>query len=143
MAEDTDTAPAGDEPEGDGAEHVAAAVRDPASLRQRMGRARIRSQVRAGFEAELKKRAKNSKKAGFTASEIPLFMEELKDSDIDAEADRLHAEGVEGATVEQADDGQAAAEGGQKRGPIRDFFGDNKELIAAIIAALLKKFLGV
>lgn len=118
-------------------EAVAAAVRDPGSLRQRIGRARFRGQVRSGLTAELEKRVSKPagvKRFGFAKADVPKMMEVVTDTDIDAEADALHAAE---AQATPAAEGDAEAKG------LRDWLGDNKELIGAVIAALLKKFLGI
>lgn len=121
-------------------EAVAAAVRDPGSLRQRIGRARFRNQVRNGLSAELEKRVSKPagvKRFGFVKADVPKMMEVVTDTDIDAEADAIDAAGAE-AEATPAAEGDAVV-----KGPLRDWLGDNKELIGAVIAALLRKFLGI
>lgn len=128
--------------ENDGAS-IEAAVRDPGSLRQRMGYARFNAQVRDGLAAELERlvgKPAGAKKHGFRKADVPLMMEQVTDDDINTEADLQHALGIEGGgSVEAAD---AGAEG-NKGGPIKDWFVAHPELVNAVIAALLKKLLGV
>lgn len=128
---DEDTTP----DDGASAEAVAASVRDPGSLRQRVGRARFRSQVRDGLEHALKERSKK-KTAGFRASEVPGILEHVTDADIDQAADRS-AGYAAGDVIEYAQ-----GDPGNKSGPIRDWFAAHPELVQAVVAALLKALLG-
>lgn len=123
MAKDS-TTPA-EEPD-----HVAAAVADPGSLRNRVGRSRFRSEVRDGLDTELKARAKR-KDAGFKPSEVPHILDHVTDADIDDAAEHVRRQTA-----------GAEAAGGQAAGPLIDWFQAHPELVNAVIAALLKRLLG-
>lgn len=120
------------------AEAIAEAARDPGSLRNRMGRARFRGHVRDGLTAELESRVAKpagAKKFGFKKAEVPDLVSAVTDTDIDAEADRVIAAEAQATPAAEGD--------AEAKGPIRDWFAANPDLVAAVIAALLKKFLGI
>lgn len=108
-------------------------------LRDRMGRARFREQVREGLEAELKAKAKTPKKAGFKATEVPSMMQEVTDADIDNATNRVTSS--QGQAVPGDSDAEATGDA-EAKGPIRDWFAANPELVQAVVAFLLKLILG-
>lgn len=133
-----------DEQDGDAAALDAEALRG-GGLRQRMGRARFRELVREGLEAELSTRVSKPagvKKYGYRKAEVPAMMQVVTDDDIDSAADRLA--GSSGQSVPDDPAAEGGAEGGaEAKGPIRDWFAANPELVQAVIAALLKAIFGI
>lgn len=116
-----DTIPAGDEE----SRPAAAFARPEATLRERLGRASFRRQVRDGVETKLKLLAKK-KGAEIRASEVPHLVGDIPDAVID----------------EQTDAAMATDPGGNPRGPIMDWFKSHPELVNAVVAAILKLILG-
>jgi hypothetical protein len=110
-------------------------------IRERLGRERFRRQVKAGVEAGLKKEAGKKKGAQFKASEVPDLMRGVRDQDIDRATEAVLAgEGAE-ATPQGEGAEPAEGDGAEAKGPIRDWFAENKDLIRKVIEYLLDRIL--
>lgn len=112
-------------------------------IRDRMGRARFREQVREGLEAELNARVSKPagvKKHGYKKAEVPAMLAVVTDTDIDDATNRVTSSSGQSVPDEPAAEAVGDA---TVQGPIRDWFAANPELVQAVIAALLKLILGV
>jgi hypothetical protein len=124
MADDTDDA-------GD-AGVLDAEVLKLGGIRDRIGRGRFHEAVRAELTKQLNARAKKPK-AGFKAAEVPMFVGKVTDNDIEEAAQRVAAQ--DAAPVPEAADAEA-------KGPIRDWFAANPELVQKVVELLLRLILG-
>ncbi len=121
----------------DGAEAAASGT----SLRERVGRERFRKNVRDGLAVKLKKAAKP--KAGFKESEVSDLVRWVSDADIDREANNALTAGAEAEPEAVPGEGTEAEGGAEAKGPIRDWFAANPELVKLVIDRLFKLLLGL
>lgn len=136
MADEDDDTTGGDEQAG----ALDAEVTKLGGIRDRIGRARFNEQVRDGLAKGLATRAKKPR-SGFKATEVEFMVSEVTDTDIEEAVTKVQAAGaaaVPGDTTESA-----SAEGGaEAKGPIRDWFAANPELVKKVVDFLIRLILG-
>ena len=120
------------------AEDGAGAQAGRETLRDRLGKIKFRKSVRAGLDAALKKEAGKSRGPRVKTADIPDFVAGVTDEEIDREARNAIAAEAQAVPVDPAAEGGGA----EAKGPIRDWFQENRDLVKLVVDRLLKLILG-